>query len=410
MQWMQRSSESELECVREGGAGHDVAAPRGRARGRLRRCLFAIIASLALLGPATVPASAQAVAPAAGTRLDTSLPATFARLSEPSGYFDTDNLISNESSYLHVITRLRELGVRGGAYVGVGPDQNYSYIAAIRPTVAFLIDVRRDNALQHLMYRALFARSRNRMEFLARLVGRRPPRDGEAWTTRPIADIVAWIDRAPADASFADAEQRAIVEEAARAGIPLSAADRATISRFHATFVRDGLALRFTSFGRPPRANYPTLRQLILERDLDGEQSGYLASEDDFRFVKSLHARDRIIPLVGNLGGAAAFPALSRELAARGEKLSALYTSNVEYYLWGDGSFANFARTVSRMPRQANGVIIRSYFGRQFGDRHPLAVDGYASVQLLHPLNDFSRREAAGEWRSYLDLVTLGAR
>ena len=55
--------------------------------------------------------------------------ASIAGLSEPGGYFDTDNLISNERSYLQVVPDLRRLSVRGGAYIGVGPDQNFSYIA-----------------------------------------------------------------------------------------------------------------------------------------------------------------------------------------------------------------------------------------------------------------------------------------
>src|SRR5947209_4600108 len=78
-----------------------------------------------------------------------------ARLSEPGGYFDTDNLISNESSYLHALDALRQAGTEGGAYLGVGPDQNLSYIAALRPHVAFIIDIRRDNLLEHLLYKAL---------------------------------------------------------------------------------------------------------------------------------------------------------------------------------------------------------------------------------------------------------------
>src|SRR5215204_4388412 len=57
------------------------------------------------------------------------------RLSEPGGYFDTDNLISNEASYLHVLGRLRKLQTSGGAYIGVGPDQNFSYMAQIRPRI-----------------------------------------------------------------------------------------------------------------------------------------------------------------------------------------------------------------------------------------------------------------------------------
>src|SRR5438105_14177701 len=68
-----------------------------------------------------------------------------AALSEPAGYFDTDNLISNESSYLQVVPELRRAGISGGAYIGVGPDQNFTYIAEVRPAVAFIVDLRRDD-------------------------------------------------------------------------------------------------------------------------------------------------------------------------------------------------------------------------------------------------------------------------
>ena len=100
-------------------------------------------------------------------RDDTTFAGMVARLSEPAGYFDSDNLISNETSYLHAVSHLRAGGVKGGAYIGVGPDQNFSYIAAIRPTIAFMIDIRRDNLLMHLMFKALFERSQNRFEFLS---------------------------------------------------------------------------------------------------------------------------------------------------------------------------------------------------------------------------------------------------
>src|SRR3954463_6907619 len=76
---------------------------------------------------------------------------TIASLSERGGYFDTDNLISNESSYLQVMPDLERRSIRGGAYIGVGPDQNFSYIAQTRPAIAFIVDIRRDNLLLHLL-------------------------------------------------------------------------------------------------------------------------------------------------------------------------------------------------------------------------------------------------------------------
>jgi hypothetical protein len=374
----------------------------GVRRGALALLLAAGTAARGWAQAAPLPRGAQAA--------ESTFAATFTRLSEPAGFFDTDNLISNEASYLHVIPRMRALGVRGGVYIGVGPDQNYSYMAAIRPRIAYLMDVRRDNALQHLMFKALFARSRNRMEYLCRWLGRPVPPNVAAWDDRPIGAVVAWLDRNPADSGFADAERKAVVAAASAFGIPLSAADRETIARFHGEFIRSGLDLRFTSFSRAPRASYPTLRQLILERDGGGTQASYLSEESDWRFIKSMHARDAIIPLVGNLAGTRAFPALAEELRRRGERVSALYTSNVEYYLWREGSFPVFAATVVRLPYADRSVIIRSYFGAQFSNRHPLSVDGYSSTQLLQPIDDFARRIRAGEVTSYWELVSLGAK
>jgi hypothetical protein len=340
---------------------------------------------------------------------DTSFAATIRRISEPGGFFDSDNLISNETSYLHVVNRLRELGVTGGAYIGVGPDQNYSYVAAIRPSIAFMIDIRRDNALQHLMYKALFERSRNRTEFLCRLLGRARPADVDRWDDRPIDSVLAWLDAAPVDAVAGERERRETLAVAASYGVPLDARDRETMLRFHREFMQEGLELRFSSFRRANSGMYPSLRSLIIERDLAGQRSSYLASEEAWRFIKRLHATGRIVPIVGNLGGDQAFPALAAELRARNLRVSALYTSNAEMYIWRDGLFPKFARTVTTLPIDARSVIIRSYFDRS-GTRHPLAVPDHLSVQLLQRTQDFVRRYRAGQIESYWDVVSLDAR
>ena len=54
---------------------------------------------------------------------------------------------------------------------------------------------------------------------------------------------------------------------------PRRSSDRETIARFHEEFIGAGLSLRFTSLGRPPRWYYPTFRELLLERDVDGAPS-----------------------------------------------------------------------------------------------------------------------------------------
>src|SRR5687768_1901891 len=76
--------------------------------------------------------------------------------SEPGGYFRSDNFVSNESTWQHVIPPLKERIKPGGVYLGVGPDQNFTYIVAFEPKIAFIVDIRRDNMLHQLMYKALF--------------------------------------------------------------------------------------------------------------------------------------------------------------------------------------------------------------------------------------------------------------
>ena len=192
-------------------------------------------------------------------------------------------------------------------------------------------------------------------------------------------------------------------------GVPLSDQDAGTIRRFHDTFVAGGLELQFTSFNRGPRPYYPTLGQLILEKDLAGKQASYLAREDDWRFVKGLESDDRVIPVIGNLAGTYAFNAIGRDLERRGEKVSAVYTSNVEQYIWRDGSFPRFTESVAALPRDRRSVIIRSYFGAASGGQaHPLAREGYYSTQLVQTVSDFVERQRNGGWTSYWELVTLG--
>ena len=366
-----------------------------------------------LPGPGATPLSAQrpspppAAAPASAAESTREFARLVATLSEPGGYFDTDNLISNERSFLHVISGLERRGVRGGAYIGVGPDQNFSYIARVRPDIAFIVDIRRDNLLQHLMFKALFARARDRAEYLALLLGRPVPSAAARQTDRSLAAIVARVDSSPPTVASVTAAHSALRAELTGISVPLSAEDLATIVRFHQAFIDGGLDLRFRSHGRLPRPYYPTLRDLVLERDLDGRQASYLAREEDFQFVKDLQRRNRIIPVVGDLSGPHALAAIGRLVRERGMRVSALYASNVEDYLLRDGTFDRYAHTVAALPRDRRSVIIRSYFGTGPGGPHPDALPGHVSVQLLQRIDDFAAESSAGDgYRSYRQLVS----
>src|SRR5438876_2772675 len=115
---------------------------------------------------------------------------TFWRLvsdfSEESGSFRFEYM-SNELQFQYVIPRLKENRKPGGVYLGVGPEQNFTYIAALQPKMAFIVDIRRQNMVEHLIFKAVFEMSQDRVEFLSRLFSRKaPPGLNEKSTARQI--------------------------------------------------------------------------------------------------------------------------------------------------------------------------------------------------------------------------------
>jgi hypothetical protein len=183
-----------------------------------------------------------------------------------------------------------------------------------------------------------------------------------------------------------------------KTGVPLSREDLATIDRFHRRFIQAGVDLQFQSTGRPPQSHYPTYRELLLATDSSGTAGNYLAAEESFQFLKSLQERDLVIPVVGDLSGSRALAAIGSRLRQKGQRLSALYASNVEFYLFGDGRFGQFVTNLGGMPRTDNSVVIRSVFGRFSGY-------GGGSSQHLQPVDDLVRGFAAGRFRSYGALI-----
>src|SRR5579872_6265586 len=98
-----------------------------------------------------------------------------AESSEPDGTFRSDNLLSNELYFQFVIPDLVKTAKAERIYMGVGPEQNFTYITALKPRMVFIVDIRRGNLDLQLMYKALFDLSANRAEFMSRLFSKKRP-------------------------------------------------------------------------------------------------------------------------------------------------------------------------------------------------------------------------------------------
>jgi len=321
--------------------------------------------------------------------------------SEPEGYFDTDNFISNETSYLHVIPELQKRTQPGGVYIGVGPDQNFSYIARTKPSLAIIIDIRRQNMLQHLFLKALFDLSSSRAEYLARFFGREIP---SVNPRASLPELLRAVRQSGTSQGLYQRDLAAVKQKLTGYGLPLTAEDLSKIEYVYSSFHVDGLDLRFSSLGRNNASQYPTFESLMLQTDRAGKMQNYLADEETFLWMKQFEAENRLIPIVGDFSGPHAFKAVGAFLTKNGWKVSTFYTSNVEYYLFGQSSWVSYVQNVRALPLLTNAVFIRAYFSSA-GPIHPQAVPGHRSTSLVQDLGAFLADEKAGRIRQYWDIV-----
>jgi hypothetical protein len=275
-------------------------------------------------------------------------------LSEPGGDFHTDNLVSNELSLVQI---LRDLRSTGGVYIGVGPEQNFSYIAALDAEMAFIIDIRQANRTLHLLYKALFESSIDRADFLSRLFARERPEGLDPNAT--VRDLFAAFAAATQSVALLEATTQLVTERLRDAhGWPLSTDERDEIARVLRAFFDDGPDIHYDR-SRPPNDQRPSYRALMTAMDQFGVSRSYLASEDRFALVKDLHARNLIVPVVGDFGAGAVIRQVGEEVRRRGRVVSAFYSSNVEVYLTNQQMIA-FCGSLTALPWSTDGVFIDS--------------------------------------------------
>ncbi len=279
--------------------------------------------------------------------------------SEPNGYFRSDNLLSNEASLQYVVPDLLRTTKPGRVYLGVGPEQNFTYIAALRPAMAFIVDVRRGNLQLHLMYKALFELSADRAEFVSRLFSRkRPPGLGPTSTVEEIFEAYATVD----GSETLYRENLQAIERQLRVGhaFDLSADDLAGVEYVYHAFFTFGPGINYRSTGGYGGRFHQTYADLMTASDGQGRARGYLASESGFRFLKNLERRNMLVPIVGNFAGPKAIRAIAAYLRSRGATVSAFYLSNVEQYLRQDGVWSSFCANVATLPLDRTSTFIRA--------------------------------------------------
>jgi len=325
-------------------------------RHRLAR---ALVVALALATGSLVATASQATLPARIS--DADFWKLTQDLSEPNGSFRSDNLLSNEMVFARVLPELLSKAKPEGVYMGVGPEQNFTYMAAIKPKVAFIVDIRRGNLHLQLMYKALFELSADRAEFVSRLFTK--PRPAGLLASSSSVDLMnAYWNIPTSDESVYTANLKAILDLLrVKHHLPLDEADVAGITYVYHSFYWFGPSINYSSSTAPSNVQIrgTTYADLMMQTDQSGAGLSYLGTEEKFAFLKDLESRNLVVPVVGNFGGPKAIRAVGEYLRSHGAIVTAFYLSNVEQYLRQDGIWNTFCQNVATLPLDEQSVFIR---------------------------------------------------
>jgi hypothetical protein len=279
-------------------------------------------------------------------------------LSEPNGSFTSDNLLSNEIVFARTVPDLIARTKPGGVYLGVGPEQNFTYITAIKPRMAFITDIRRGNLHTQLMYKALFELSANRAEFLSRLFTKPKPANLPVNATVTQLMDHYWEAFVENEAAY-DANLKAIHQHLTKThAFPLPQEDLDGVARVYRTFYWYGPAMNYsasTTLSLAGAGRGTTYWDLMVQ----GDGLSYLGSEEKFAFMKDLESRNMLVPVVGNFAGPKALRAVGAYIKDHGATVTAFYLSNVEGYLQRAGIWQTFCANVATFPLDDASLFIR---------------------------------------------------
>jgi hypothetical protein len=344
--------------------------------------------------------------------------------SERGGSFHSDNFTSNEPGIANGVADLAASGLRGGAYLGVGPEQNFSYIAALEPAIAFILDIRRQAVMQHLLFKALFELSSDRAEFIASLFSVPKPTDGSR--TDAVDTIWSRFAATPgADRSRFEANLARVVSHLRDTHVfPLSSSDVTSLTYVYEAFFKLGPEITYAGFVTKGLTTGNTnFMKLTQATDAAGEPRGFLSTDEAFQFVKSLQTRNLVVPVEADFGGPTALRAIGAFLRARDLRVTAFYISNVEQYLFNprsptapggqetNGGWRAFYSNLATLPADRSTVLLRV---PRTGLRPPIrrvlpdGTIGIAPSVALCPMQEFLTAVAQGRVTSQTHATACG--
>jgi hypothetical protein len=341
--------------------------------------------------------------------------------------------------------------------MGVGPEQNFTYISALHPKMAFIIDIRRQNMMEHLLYKALFEISPGRVEFLSRLFSRKLPAN-PAPDSKPKDLFDAFAAVEPSETLYAANLQDVENVLLKKHGFGMSDDDLASLEHVYSEFSRQGTSIGYSvsdtllmaqintraNIGRNPntppapvpvppstppppildaaefirlltstadpalrqpvpvtplvKPSFPTYGELMTATDATDRNWSYLASEENYKTVREMQLQNRIVPLVGDFAGPRAIRSVGEYLKGHDAKLTTFYLSNVEQYL-NPVEMKRFYANVATVPLNSSSTFIRSAQGT--------GVQPGIAQSYISPIQDVIDAVMEGRVQSFNDILRI---
>lgn len=222
---------------------------------------------------------------------------------------------------------------KGGCYLGVGSDMNFTMMAEQRAEYAFLMDIDYRVVDLQRMYEVIV----------------------EAHDT-PRALVDAWhsknetATRAVLEAAFADMDEKA----------------RARILRGFAT-------ARETVYRHLER---------VIARNKGGKPTTWLSDPERYAHIRAMYMTDRVRMMPGNLAGEHSVKTAGAACKSLGEHVQVFYMSNAEEYF---KYIPSFVASIESLPTDESSVILRTIYSKKW-------VHADLWAYQVQPIDDFRTR------------------
>lgn len=218
--------------------------------------------------------------------------------------------ISNESSHYLWLDRVKELG---GAFLGVGTDQNYLLAGWAKSELIVVVDFDKAIINLHMAYALLFDKAETPDEFF------------ELWKSEREAEVLGWIEERYAD--HPDYEQIRKAFKVARQIV------------------------------------YARLRRTRKQYEERGTPT-FITDQAQYDHVRTLWQNGRVFAVRGDFTKDETMVALAKALDESKMTLKVIYLSNVEQYF---DFTPEYRRNMINLPIDADSVVVRTLGWRGFG-------------------------------------------